>query len=423
MIGQPLAFDAKIVDIVAESLGHNIRAEPADFLKYIAGLFPAATRPTRSIEIANMRVLVCDDQADVVEALRLLLKGAGYRIETADSPATLVGKLDDGKYDIVLMDMNYSRDTTSGAEGLELVSAVRARAGKVPIVVMTAWSSVDLAVEAMQRGASDFIQKPWDNHKLLGVVERQISKSARNAYSELEIARTVQQGLFPSRGGKSDGIEFEGLCVPAREIGGDYYDFLQLEGGRQALILADVSGKGVPAALLMANLQALFRTQTAGDLKTILRNVNSHFYRSTPPAHFATAFFAIYDPAARRLQYANCGHPPAMLFGRDGASCRKLDTTATVLGIMDGFETDVETVDVQEGDSLLMFTDGLTEAGIEDGEEFGEERIEEVLRRHLHLPVSELVAGVARAAEEYAKGQHADDMTLVAMRVVPKMGI
>lgn len=365
-----------------------------------------------------MRVLVCDDQADVVEALRLLLKGAGYRIETADSPSALVGKLDDGKYDIVLMDMNYSRDTTSGAEGLELVSAVRARAGKVPIVVMTAWSSVDLAVEAMQRGASDFVQKPWDNHKLLAVVERQISKSARDAYSELEIARTVQQGLFPSRGGKSEGIEFEGLCVPAREIGGDYYDFLQLDGGRQGLILADVSGKGVPAALLMANLQALFRTQTSGDLKNILRNVNSHFYRSTPPAHFATVFFAVYDPVSRKLEYANCGHPPALLFCPDGSECRKLDTTATVLGIMDGFETDVETVQIQPGDSLLVFSDGLTEAGIDDGEEFGEARVESVLRRNLRLPVPQLVAAVARAAEEYAKGQHFDDMTLLAMRAV-----
>jgi phosphoserine phosphatase RsbU/P len=366
----------------------------------------------------DMRVLVCDDQADVVEALRLLLKGAGYRIDTADSPSSLINRLEHTQYDMILMDMNYSRDTTSGAEGLELVASVRARTGLVPIVVMTAWSSVDLAVEAMQRGASDFIQKPWDNHKLLAVVEKQIARSARKSHSELEIARTVQQGLFPQSSGKAEGIEFEGLCVPAREIGGDYYDFLRFPDGRMGFVLADVSGKGVPAALLMANLQALFRSQPAEhDLRTILQSVNSHFFRSTPPAHYATAFVAIWDPRIRQLAYCNCGHPAAIVLSRDG-EVRKLDTTATVLGILDGFETDVEVLSLYPGDSVLMFTDGVTEAGLDLGEDFGEARVEAVMKRMHGMPVAEIVSAVARAAEEYSRGDHADDMTLVGLRAV-----
>ncbi len=370
-----------------------------------------------------MRVLVCDDQADVVEALRLLLKGAGYRIDTADSPAALIGRLEHSRYDMILMDMNYSRDTTSGVEGLELVASVRARTGSVPIVVMTAWSSVDLAVEAMQRGASDFVQKPWDNHKLLAVVEKQIAKSASKAHSELEIARTVQQGLFPGSGGKGRGIEFEGLCVPAREIGGDYYDFLRFSDGRLGFVLADVSGKGVPAALLMANLQALFRSQPpTHDLRTILQTVNTLFFRSTPPAHYATAFFAIYDPGSRRLEYANCGHPSALALASSGSAggneIRKLETTATVLGIMDGFDAGVDVLQLKPGDSVLMFTDGVTEAGIDSGEEFGEARVEAVLRRMHGMPISQVVAAVARAAEEYSKGDHSDDMTLLGLHAV-----
>lgn len=378
------------------------------------GMAAAAVR-WLSIE-RDMRVLVCDDQADVVEALRLLLKGAGYRIDTADSPAALIARLDQASYDMILMDMNYSRDTTSGEEGLELVASVRARTGNAPIVVMTAWSSVDLAVEAMQRGASDFVQKPWDNNKLLAVVEKQIAKSAKKAHSELEIARTVQQGLFPERGGTWAGIEFEGLCVPAREIGGDYYDFLRFPDGRLGFVLADVSGKGVPAALLMANLQALFRSQpgTAG-LRAILQTVNAHFYRSTPPAHFATAFFGIYDPSTRRFEYANCGHPPALVLSGPG-EVRRLDTTATVLGIMEAFETEVEVIDLAPGDLVLLFTDGVTEAGIDLGDEFGEGRVEAVMRRMHGFPVAEVVSAVARAAEEYSRGDHADDMTLVGLR-------
>jgi phosphoserine phosphatase RsbU/P len=369
------------------------------------------------------RVLVCDDQMDVVEALRLLLKGAGYKVDTAYSPHELIAQLDPAVHHAVVMDMNYSRDTTSGDEGLDLVASVRARRPNLPIIVMTAWGSVDLAVEAMQRGASDFVQKPWDNAKLLNVVEKQIAKSAAasGAYSELEIARSVQQGLFPSAGGEIAGhASFDGLCIPAKEIGGDYYDFLRFPDGRLGLVLADVSGKGVPAALLMANLQALFRSQQTADVRTILRNVNGHFYKSTPASHYATAFFAIYDPATRALSYANCGHPAAILIGTSIPGCRKLDTTATVVGIIgDVFDVDVETVQLAPGDTLLVVTDGITEAGIDVGEEFGHPRVEELLEGLARTPIAlnEILATIARAAEEYAHGDHGDDMTLIGLRI------
>ena len=366
------------------------------------------------------RVLVCDDQADVVEALRLLLKGSGYKVDTAYAPQELIAQLDDTVHHAVVIDMNYSRDTTSGDEGLELVASLRARHPNLPIVVMTAWGSVDLAVEAMQRGASDFVQKPWDNARLLAVVEKQIAKSAAasGVYSELEIARSVQQGLFPSSGGEIAGhATFDGLCIPAKEIGGDYYDFLRFSDGRLGLVLADVSGKGVPAALLMANLQALFRSQETPDVRTILRNVNGHFYKSTPASHYATVFFAIYDPTARMLTYANCGHPAALVM----PGHRLLGTTATVVGILgDAFDVEVETIPLATGDTLLVVTDGITEAGIDRGEEFGHGRVEtlfeELIRANLSL--TEILASVARSAEEYSSGDHGDDMTLTGLRIL-----
>jgi phosphoserine phosphatase RsbU/P len=366
------------------------------------------------------RVLVCDDQVDVVEALRLLLKGSGYKVDTSYSPQELIQQLDQGViHHAVVMDMNYSRDTTSGNEGLELVASVRTRRPGLPIIVMTAWGSVDLAVEAMQRGASDFVQKPWDNSKLLAVVDKQIAKAAATsgAYSELEIARSVQQGLFPSSGGEIAGaVAFDGLCIPAREIGGDYYDFLRFPDGRLGLVLADVSGKGVPAALLMANLQALFRSQQVADVRTILRNVNGHFYKSTPASHYATAFFAIYDPADRTLTYANCGHPAALVM----PGKRLLEATGTVVGIIgEAFDVEVETVTLAPGDTLLVFSDGITEAGIDRGEEFGEARVEQLLQglTRAGRPLKEVLATIARAAEEYSQGDHGDDMTLIGLRV------
>src|SRR5579863_1327163 len=146
-----------------------------------------------------MKILVSDDQVDVLEAIRLLLKGAGHHTETADSPRAALAAAEHASFDLVLMDMNYSRDTTSGDEGLALLDKLLARDGTTPVVVMTAWSSVDLAVEAMRRGAADFIQKPWDNARLLATIEKQANRSQqkKQAKTELEIARHVQQRLLP----------------------------------------------------------------------------------------------------------------------------------------------------------------------------------------------------------------------------------
>src|SRR5579871_1038592 len=181
-----------------------------------------------------MKILVSDDQVDVLEAIRLLLKGAGHQAETADSPRTALAAAARGSFDLVLMDMNYSRDTTSGDEGLDLLDKLMAHDGSTPVIVMTAWSSVDLAVEAMRRGAVDFIQKPWVFVNETATTEKQAdrSKERKNAKSELEIARHVQQRLLPQHSQMMKTVNYNGRCLPAREVGGDYYDFLDLGPGR-----------------------------------------------------------------------------------------------------------------------------------------------------------------------------------------------
>ncbi|MGD0435684.1 MAG: response regulator, partial [Bryobacteraceae bacterium] len=154
-------------------------------------------------DTGGLRILVGDDQADVLEALRLLLKGAGHQSVLVDSPQALLRAAASQPFDLILMDLNYARDTTSGAEGLDLLSSLEAQDNPAPVVVMTAWSNVDIAVEAMRRGACDFIQKPWDNARLLGAIRQHASQAAeraktqRRVKSELEIARNVQQKLFP----------------------------------------------------------------------------------------------------------------------------------------------------------------------------------------------------------------------------------
>jgi sigma-B regulation protein RsbU (phosphoserine phosphatase) len=251
-------------------------------------------------QTSSLRILVGDDQVDVLEALRLLLKGAGYQSELVDSPQALLRAARSKPFDLILMDLNYARDTTSGAEGLDLLSSLQEQDNAAPVIVMTAWSNVELAVEAMRRGACDFVQKPWDNARLLGAIRKQAGDSLervrteRRVKSELEIARNVQQKLFPNQTRHLASIDYAGQCVPAREVSGDYYDFLDIGADGLGFVLADVSGKGVAAALLMANLQACFRSQSQESISQpalMLRSVNKLFYESTPPEHYATLFF------------------------------------------------------------------------------------------------------------------------------------
>src|SRR5258708_6602476 len=284
-----------------------------------------------------MKILVSDDQVDVLEAIRLLLKGAGHQADTAESPKAALAAADRSSFDLVLMDMNYSRDTTSGDEGLALLDSFLKRDGSVPVIVMTAWSSVDLAVEAMRRGAVDFIQKPWDNARLLATIEKQASRSSerKNSKSELEIARHVQQRLLPQHAQTLRTIKYGGGGFPAAANDGGLFEFFALRPGRLGVLLADVSGKGVAGALLTANLQASFRSQLELGVKNpraLLVSVNKLFHETTPAEYFATMFFAEYRDQSRELRYINCGHPSALL-ARASGEVEHLEATALPLGI------------------------------------------------------------------------------------------
>lgn len=376
------------------------------------------------IEPKRLRILVGDDQSDVLEALRLLLKGDGYQTAVVDSPQALLRAARSEHFDLILMDLNYARDTTSGQEGLDLLASLQAQNNAAPVIVMTAWGSIDLAVEAMRRGACDFVQKPWDNARLLATVRKQVIDATerleqqRQAHSELEIARKVQQKLFPHLTKQLKTIEYCGHCVAAREVSGDYYDFLDLGSQRLGIVLADVSGKGVPAALLMANLQACFRSQTESVLRhpaSLLRTVNKLFFESTRAEHYATLFFGIYDDSSSVLRYVNCGHLAPILFLANG-EVERLEPTATVLGAFQTWDCTESEVLLAPGDSLLVFSDGITEAGIDSGEDFGEERLLSVIGANHDKPIESLVQILMDTAVEYGAGSQSDDLTVVGMR-------
>ena len=363
------------------------------------------------------RVLISDDQPDVLEALRLLLKGQGWQCVTANSPAELLRLAREDGIDLILADLNYTRDTTSGREGMDLLAALEAQGNTLPVVVMTAWGNIDLAVEAMRRGACDFVQKPWDNNRLLATIRKQ-AEPARKRKTELEIAANVQQKLFPRKSRRLETLDYAAHCVPAREVGGDYYDFLEVSGNQIGFVLADVSGKGVPAALLMANLQACFRNQPREMLErpvALLEAVNRHFHASTAAERFATLVFALYDERTRRVRYVNCAHCPPLLARASGA-VERLESTATMLGAFERWNCEEAEITLGAGDTLLLYSDGVTEAGVESGEEFGDERLAHTLRANRGLPAEGLVQAIVGDVGEFSAGSRSDDVTVVALR-------
>lgn len=240
-------------------------------------------------------------------------------------------------------------------------------------------------------------------------------ESERRAAQELEIAKQVQARLFPQTLPPLRTLDYAGLCIPARAVGGDYYDFLKLGRERLGLVVGDVSGKGIAAALLMANLQASLRSQCPtgmGQLQRLLRSVNQLFYENTSDSAYATLFFAEYVDKVRRLRYASCGHLSALLLGQDN-SIERLESTGTVLGLFQEWDCSIEERRLFRGDILALYTDGITEAFNDRGEEFGEQRLIDALQRHPTLSSQELLASIVDDVREFSPhGQH-DDITLI----------
>ena len=264
-----------------------------------------------------------------------------------------------------------------------------------------------------------------ENIRLAEKMAERLEAERRRAH-EMEIAREVQTRLFPQELPTMKTMEFTGGCIPAREVGGDYYDFLAHREGRVALVLADVAGKGVSAALLMANLQASLRSHYAmavDDMAHVLASVNHSFCKNTGEATFATLFFADYNDASRTLRYANCGHLPPLLLGANATAeergrCRveRLDATCTVVGLFKGWECEIAEVALVPGDTLVLYTDGITEARSADGEEFGESRLLDTLRSHCDLAVGPLFREVVKTVQQFSPGEQHDDITLVIAR-------
>jgi sigma-B regulation protein RsbU (phosphoserine phosphatase) len=408
--------------------------------------------------------------------LEILLANSGFDLEIVSSPAAVLEAVGRSRFDVVLMDLNYTRDTTSGREGLDLVSRVHALDPALPIVVMTGWGTVDIAVEAMRLGVSDFVQKPWENARLLKTLQKQVkhARARRNVLNrlaherkreaqlqrELIEARELQENLLtgdpatvvggPAKivGGPSPGASYprmtvsdgsmvasdpatagdgqaivEGLQVavkwqPATTVGGDYIAAFRIDDDHVALCVADVVGKGLPAALLMANFQAALKSLVSQHLSPaeVSTRLNEVLYANIPLHKFVTAFYAVVNIHDRTLTFTNAGHNPSLLV-RSSGECLRLEAGGSVLGAFPNGSFTQEQIELRAGDRLLLFTDGLTEALDDCGEQFGEERLLQLLTEHRTCNVEELNELLFTTVTEFCNNSFRDDAALMVVGV------
>jgi serine phosphatase RsbU (regulator of sigma subunit)/catechol 2,3-dioxygenase-like lactoylglutathione lyase family enzyme len=286
--------------------------------------------------------------------------------------------------------------------------------GETPV-----WGSVSARFRDLDGNTFFLVSYDEVTHAVEAERRREAEKreAERRVAHELAIAREVQARLFPQSRPPVRSLDYAGACLPARAVGGDYFDFLRLGPDRLGLVIGDVMGKGIAAALLMANLQANLRSQAAFALEParLLQSVNSLFCENSPDSSFASLFFADYHDPSGALRYVNCGHLCGLVLRRQG-EVERLEATSTVLGLFPQWECGVGECRLGREDLLALYTDGVTEAFSSDGEEYGEDRLVDALRRHREQPCEGLLASLVDEVRAFSPHEQHDDLTLIVAR-------
>lgn len=380
-----------------------------------------------AVEPISARLLVADDQPDILIALEMLFDGEGYQVFSAPDPKSVLAAVQAHTFDIVLMDLNYTRGITGATEGLELVSRIRSLDPATPLLVMTAWGNVEVAVEAMRRGASDFVQKPWNNSQLLAKVHEQVEygrdlrRSRRMEEEEVSGAKEIQKSLLPHEVPQVHGYDIAATTQSARFVGGDYYDIAQLSDTLTAFCIADVAGKGFPGALLMSNLQAALKPLLREDVRPddLCGRLNRILCEIMPTNRFVSFFCGVLDSGKNLFTYCNAGHNPPLLVRADGGSMHELRTSGAILGRFPDWRYTQRSQNLRRGDTLLLFTDGVVEACNENDEPFGEQRLLQFAREAHSCSAAAWLDRLSKAVSAHSAGKLQDDATMIVLRVRP----
>jgi serine phosphatase RsbU (regulator of sigma subunit) len=368
------------------------------------------------------RILVVEDDPAVLRGLRDNLTFESYEVLTASDAERAYRMIHDERPDLVLMDVMLP-----GMDGGELCRRVRAEGVTTPIVMLTAKAEEADRVIGLDLGADDYVTKPFALRELCARI-RSILRNRRDAVRdhgrlarELQSAADVQRTLFPRLRPALVTLDCAGMCRPASAVGGDYFDYVPVDAGRVALVLADVAGKGMPAALLMASLHGVIRAQAAsmahrlGELVSI---INTLLHREADRPSYATMFIGVYDDDRRVMEYVNAGHPPALVFRAHDDSALALDAICPPAGLFDTITAVPKRVQLEPGDRLVVYSDGVSEAVNAGGDEFGCQGLIDLVGRLEPASAESLCEGVLDAlADHQAGARQRDDITILTARV------
>ncbi|MDE0106584.1 MAG: SpoIIE family protein phosphatase [Bryobacterales bacterium] len=376
------------------------------------------------------RILVVDDEPDleqlVRQRMRREIRSGQFVMEFAHNGLEALAKLDQkDRFDIVLSDINMPQ-----MDGLELLQRIPSVDPDVRAVVVSAYGDMKNIRTAMNRGAFDFVTKPIDFGDLRVTIDRTLENSvvwkqameSRDQLavleSELDVARRMQASILPTEFPREDRFEIHANMEPAQAVGGDFYDVQELPDGCLGMAIADVSGKGVPAALFMMSSRTLLKGAAIGssDPATVLNTVNGVLSDDNAEMMFVTVLYAVYDPKTRTYTYASGGHDSPLVVHADGSATLLPHTGGVALGVMPGMEYQTHSVTLEKGDTVLLYTDGVTEAQNVDGEQFGLERLREIFRDQAPEGAETATGGVFRAVREFAGGAaQFDDITCLSL--------
>jgi len=376
------------------------------------------------------KILVVDDEPDLEplmkQRMRRQVRKGDYRFSFARNGVEAVEKLrSDDSVDMVLSDINMPE-----MDGLTLLGQLPAIDPDLRAVIISAYGDMKNIRTAMNRGAFDFVTKPIDFGDLRVTIERTAEHLAQwraalaardqlvSLQSELKIAGETQQSILPTSFPSSGGYEVYANMVPAREVGGDLYDVIRLPGGRICLSVADVSGKGVPAALLMMSTRTAFKgaTMRTGTLGEALSETNTLLCKNSPDEMFVTAITLAYDPSTGVCSYASAGHHAPILLRADGSASELPMSGGVALGIVDGLPYPDHEMTLNEGEALLLYTDGVTEAMTSEREEFGLQRLLSVFDAVAPTSAEDAVRRVFEAVHGFAgDAEQSDDITCLCL--------
>lgn len=370
-------------------------------------------------------IVVIEDDPAIRRGLVKSLQAESYDVLTAANGDDGYRMVREKQPDLVILDLMLP-----GMNGYEVCEQMRRHGLATPVLMLTAQGQETNRVQGFEAGADDYVRKPFSVRELIGrvraILRRSEGRSDIANQRELDEARQIQQRLMPAEIPQSSGLSIAGTCRPARIAGGDYYDVLKLDNGGVAVCIADVCGKGMPAAMMMANLQAAVKTCATKGLtpRELCENVNRVMCGNIAGRGFITFFYAVIDSDSagrKRCTYCNAGHNPPILFMQDGALDR-LDCGGGVLGVFNDWRYEEREVCLDCGDRLLLYTDGITESRNSAGEEFGENKLVDLVR---HLPqagVAAMVEQTIAAAGQFNNGDFEDDVTVVAVTVDSGVG-